>query len=127
MKSRIWIIQLFMISVFLAACVTPVDRERLMREEFPTYPPGTQERILAHEVSIGMTENQVILAWGETRCIYQSQMENETYNFWGYHANPGEGYPVGSECSEANSFVLFEPSRGTVVRYWMDKGLIRRQ
>ena len=89
-----------------------------MRDEFPRYPNRIQYAIEHHLLALGMTENQVILAWGDTSCISEQEINGRVLELWAYRNDPAQGHPDGVHCGGADTFVGFDPQQHVVLSSW---------
>ncbi len=72
----------------LAACSGPQSRVKKHQAEFDSYPPEIQRKILAGQVDVGFTDQQVSLALGRPDRVYTRKTETGEQDVWAYG---GEG------------------------------------
>lgn len=87
---------------FLAGCSWDKERERLMKEQYPSYPELVKRAIDGGNVMRGMTHDQVYLALGPAYCKKPTQYQGKKVETWMYP--PDEGMP----CTHARNKVYFE-------------------
>lgn len=79
-----------------------MERRRLMKEEYPSYPERIRRAIDRNSVMRGMTEEQVYLALGSPVCKKDIQREGRPVRVWLYP-------PIGRDaCITADFRVYFE-------------------
>jgi outer membrane protein assembly factor BamE len=79
-----------------------VERRRLMKEEYPSYPERIKRAINQSSVMRGMTEDQVYLSLGPPVCKKDVQREGKPVRVWLYP-------PIGRDaCTTADFRVYFE-------------------
>lgn len=103
-----WTLFLLVGLVFMMSCGL-VERQQLMKDNFPHYPPEIQSAIRAGRVIEGMNQEQVHLALGLCQCRASSYYKGKQVNVWAYETHPITGRPWGtSDCWRANKKVYFE-------------------
>jgi hypothetical protein len=86
----------------LAGCFADKERERLMKEQYPSYPELIKRAITGGNVMRGMTHDQVYLALGPAYCKTPTLYQGKKVETWMYP--PDEGMP----CTNARNRVYFE-------------------
>jgi hypothetical protein len=107
---RLWLA--WFAPVLFVACGL-AERQALMRERYPTYPPAVQEAITHGQVLEGMTPEQVYLAFGVTLCKQSSYYQGRQMLVWAYEPNPFTGRPAAGtyNCNRASQRIYFENGR----------------
>lgn len=104
MKDRHYLIALcsvFLVTLsFLAGCES--ERDRLMKDKYPSYPETIQRAIAKHYLMHGMNQEQVYLALGPTICKKTIEHKGRPVEVWLYP--PGGRDP----CQTAEFRVYFE-------------------
>jgi outer membrane protein assembly factor BamE len=86
--------------MLLAGCAS--ERDRLMKERYPTYPATIQHAIDRRALMRGMTHEQVWLSLGEPMCKKTIQQNDKPVELWLYP-------PAGrNPCLDAETKVFFE-------------------
>jgi hypothetical protein len=83
------------------------ERNRLMKEQYPSYPERVQQALAGNYLLQGMTHDQVYLALGEPHCKGTALHKDKRVEDWMYP--PDEGSP----CTLAHNHVYFD--KGQVV------------
>lgn len=105
---RVGLCSLALLAVLgLLGCAS--ERDRLMREKYPTYPESIQHAIDKGYLIRGMDHDQVYLALGETICRKTIEHEGRPVEVWLFA--PGGRDP----CKTAEFRVYFE--QGAVTRW----------
>jgi hypothetical protein len=91
-----------LIGLLSAGCVSDPERDRLMREQYPTYSAIIRKSIDAHYPAHGMTRDQVYLALGKPLCRTMAIHEGKKKETWMYP--PGGAFP----CTSAQYRVYFD-------------------
>ena len=86
----------------LTGCFSDKERERLMKEQYPSYPELIRRAIDGGYVARVMTYDQVYLALGPAFCKTPTVYQGKKVETWMYP--PDEGMP----CSRARSRIYFE-------------------
>jgi outer membrane protein assembly factor BamE len=86
----------------LTGCFADKERERLMKEQYPSYPELIKRAIDDGYVTRGMTYDQVYLALGPAYCRTPTYYQGKKVETWMYP--PDEGMP----CARARSRIYFE-------------------
>lgn len=96
----------------LAGCGA-IQRQQLMKNDFPYYPREVQEAITAGRIMEGMTHQEVFLAVGATLCQASSYYKGRSAEVWSYESNPFTGRAIGgtTDCYRARHRVYFEDGR----------------
>lgn len=80
----------FVIILFLSGCITLAQQNREYREgiffSHPEWPENVKQDVLRGEIKMGMTQEMVIVAWGNPYDI------NTTTGTWGTHEQWIYGY-----------------------------------
>lgn len=98
---------LLILVALLAGC--DAERQRLMRDEYPSYPERVRRAIDRESILRGMTEEQVYLSLGSPVCKKEIQYEGRPVQVWLYP-------PIGRDaCITADFRVYFE--NGGVTRW----------
>jgi len=102
-----WVVSLLFL--FLIGCGL-VQRQQLMRDNFPSYPPEMQSAIRAGRVIEGMNKEQVYLSIGLCECRTSSYYKGRQVDVWAWETHPLTGRPWAgsSDCWRANKRVYFE-------------------
>ena len=74
----------------LGACADD-STQRVSREKYSTYPENVKKAIDKGAILKGMTQEQVILAVGQTSCIDARIVQGTHLDSWGYHADQYTG------------------------------------
>lgn len=107
------VIFLLLLIFSLAGCGG--QRQALMKDKFPYYPPHIQHAINNNRVVEGMDQEQVYLSLGTTLCKSTSYYRGTQVEVWAYEPNAFTGKPLDGtyNCYRARQRVYFE--RGSVV------------
>lgn len=89
----------------LQGCAT--DRDRLMRDKYPSYPDSIKRAIDQEYLLVGMDQEQVYLTLGPAMCKKQVQRKDKQVEVWLYP--PGGREP----CLTAKHRVYFDQGRVT--------------
>jgi outer membrane protein assembly factor BamE len=89
----------------LAGCAT--DQDRLMKEQYPSYPDHIKRAIDENYLVPGMDQDQVYLTLGQPMCKKHAQRKGKQVEVWLYP--PGGREP----CLTAKHRVYFEQGRVT--------------
>jgi len=73
----------------LAACSTPQSRVKKHQALFDAYPQEVRDKILAGEVEVGFTPEQVQLALGSPARVYSRKTPQGSQEVWSYGGNGG--------------------------------------
>lgn len=73
----------------LAGCAA--DDRAVTREKYATYPEHIRKAIDKGAVLKGMTQEQVLLSVGQTRCIDARSIGGKEFDSWTYHADQYSG------------------------------------
>lgn len=93
--------------MLLAGCAS--ERDRLMKDQYPTYPATIQHAIDRGAVMRGMTQEQVWLSLGEPMCKKSTEVDGTATEIWLYP-------PAGrNPCLDAETRVFFQ---GGLVSGW---------
>lgn len=86
-------------ALVLAACSSPQKRVNQHRSLFETYPKEVQQKILAGQVEVGFTAEQVQMAWGSPTNVYSAKTQEGAQEIWSYGggaSGPAVGFGVSS-------------------------------
>jgi outer membrane protein assembly factor BamE len=93
------VLALFMLLTVLSC---DVERQRLMKTEYPSYPEHVQRVIAKEGIMRGMTGNQVYLSLGSPVCKKEIELDGRPVAVWLYP-------PIGRDpCVTADLRVYFE-------------------
>ena len=98
------------LTVSLALCLIlgcAMERDRLMRDKYPSYPDSIKRAIDESYLLTGMDQEQVYLVLGPAMCKKQAQRKGKEVEVWLYP--PGGREP----CLTAKHRVYFEQGRVT--------------
>ena len=97
------------LAAVLAACASDPVRDRLMKEQYATYPEDIRHSIKVHQPMRGMTRDQLYLALGQPLCRTTANIDGKKKEVWMYP--PGGAFP----CTSAQYRI-----------YFADKGLVEQ-
>lgn len=92
----------------LAGCASDGPDRSQIRSKYPTYPENIRKAIDNGVVLKGMTQEQVILAIGDTPCIDSRVMGGTALDSWTYRADPYTGKLSRPGRCPGNHPVIFE-------------------
>lgn len=95
-------------------CSTVDSRIAKNREEFSSWPPAVQEKIVAGKIDLGFTPEQVLMALGEPDRRFTRTTADGTTAIWSYrdrgpHVSFGLGLGLGGRRSAGYGGVVLGP------------------
>ena len=78
-----------------------------------TAPVATTSGSTTQALRMGMTPEQIIQAWSDTRCKIKTLYHGNPAQAWGYQTKefPSSTIPKTSDCERANYWIYFENDR----------------
>src|SRR5438270_11416293 len=96
MKTKLSFLAATVAAALLAGCSTVDSRIAHNRAAFNTWPPAVQDKVVAGQIDVGFTPDQVRVALGEPDRVWSRTTNDGTSEVWSYgDRGPRFGWGVG--------------------------------